>query len=402
MTKALFRQEAIDAIASSHLGRPRLGAPRGIVLAGGSLLLLVALSIWQIGKTDYTRRLPVFGIFDEDNERSILSRSFGDVVELNVTEGDQVIRGQYLGRIVSQQFDPNILAQRETLESELESQISSRNLTSKLYDRETTLLTLKTEQTVRLIRLTASDVRLQQEKISRLKTQFERTTRLYHEGYLSNADWLTLQTALITEQQRLNNHREAGIRLRQQMDEFIHTKKIKEIDLQRALKHIDTQTARLRSQLLNLDSSHQQLLHAPIKGRVTRINAKIGETLQPGSSVMHLTTGLVSDSATLRVPSFAAGFINVGQELNLEVDAFPAQRHGRIKARVVHVSDHTVPDLQGDKSFIARLSVDTAELIRGDAGRYLPGMKFRAYISIERKSIFTWSISPALKILKLS
>ena len=55
--------------------------------------------------------------------------------------------------------------------------------------------------------------------MDKLEQQFREISRLRDQRYISNIDWLNFETSLISERQNLNQHRQAGVRLRQELTE---------------------------------------------------------------------------------------------------------------------------------------------------------------------------------------
>ena len=99
-------------------------------------------------------------------------------------------------------------------------------------------------------------------------------------------------------------------------------------------------------------------------------------------------------TGTLNIPPAAAGHLASGQQLALELDAFPAQTYGRIEAVVTQLSPHTVSTPDRNGYFRARLSIQSNERIES----ILPGMTFRTYIPVEKRTLFSWFLKPLRKL----
>ena len=402
MTSELFRQEAIDALSRSNLGEPRLSAPPGLTICALSIIVLVLASAWYVGNHDYARRYPVAGTFDANHAKQVIARQIGELAELTVSEGDVVERGEYLGRIATgstDAVDSRVIAGIHDQINALHRIFSS---TQERHVHEKDLLADRRSRILQLLKLTARDISLQRSKVDKLEQQFREISRLRDQRYISNIDWLNFETSLISERQNLNQHRQAGVRLRQELTEADNRIRDQNHEYTQTMSRLKIQLADLEGRLVQQEENRCQQLLAPASGRITRVDLTPGAPVLPGMPVLHISGDVPAYSGSLRIPSYAAGFVRVGDHLDLDVDAFPSQRHGRISAKIVHLSDHPIAQEDGRDAYVARLQVDAGSLRRNDTGRYLPGMNFRTYVRVENRTIFNWITAPLLKVLNLS
>ena len=75
-------------------------------------------------------------------------------------------------------------------------------------------------------------------------------------------------------------------------------------------------------------------LSAPIAGKVTALTMRSGQRVSPQTQVMTIIPEGATLRAELNVPSQAIGFIEVGQDVRLAIDAFPYQRFGTVTGKV--------------------------------------------------------------------
>lgn len=397
MSTQLFRQEALDAIDSSGDREFRLNPPAFVSHVSLFTICLVLASAVFIGNTGYARKHVVFGSFDEHHVAQIANRQLGEMVRLSVKEGDQVKKDQYLGSIrQTSKYNYDKLQAQTQIQIERLQQIAEDD--DAQFKKSVAHLSSQHQRTGLQLKLSLADIKLQADKVSKLNQQVTQTSILHNKGYLSNLDWLNFQTSLITEQQQLNHQRQQAINLRHQLEEISsrietaeHADKIRRAEN-------DIQLSQLQALLLEHSDRNQQDLYAPQDGVITRIAFSPGETVFPGEIVLAVSEAQPQLTASLLIPSAAAGFINTGQELQLEVDAFPATQHGRIKATVVNVSDHIVNLKNQSSGYEAKLTIDAGTLKRTDHGRYLPGMNFKTFIRTEHKTLFHWLLAPLMRI----
>jgi membrane fusion protein len=106
----------------------------------------------------------------------------------------------------------------------------------------------------------------------------------------------------------------------------------------------------------------------------------------------------------LQVPTRAAGFLALGQEVKLQVDAFPFQRFGTITARISGLPV-AVSRPQGDAGAKAEpVYLVTAKIqdptVRAFGSKHMlqPGMTFTASIVTAKRSLFEWLFEPLLAV----
>ncbi len=85
-------------------------------------------------------------------------------------------------------------------------------------------------------------------------------------------------------------------------------------------------------------------LRAPIAGRVqSSVIANVGQVITSGQEIMRV----VPRDSKLEIQAYVAnrdiGFVTVGQEAVVKVEAFPFTRYGSIKARVKRIASDAIP-----------------------------------------------------------
>jgi membrane fusion protein len=129
-----------------------------------------------------------------------------------------------------------------------------------------------------------------------------------------------------------------------------------------------------------------------------------GQTVQP----QRLQLEIVPDNSPLRaellIPTRAAGFVRVGQEVRLLYDAFPYQNFGAYTGRIAELSNTVVTKTDAMGPIVPEEPVykALAVLDRPDVdanGRKVPleaGMLLQAKIILDRRSLARWALDPLL------
>ena len=149
-----------------------------------------------------------------------------------------------------------------------------------------------------------------------------------------------------------------------------------------------------------------ELILAPITGRVTGLQAKIGTSAAVGKSLLSIIPEDSSLEVVLLLPSSAIGFVEPGQDLRLMYDSFPYQQFGTQAAQLVSISEAPIsarelhsPFEVGGPVYIARakLASDTIRVL-GEQRRLTSGMSLSADIILERRSLLDWLLEPLYSV----
>ena len=107
--------------------------------------------------------------------------------------------------------------------------------------------------------------------------------------------------------------------------------------------------------------------------------------------------------AEIYVPTSAIGFLEVGQDVSLALDAFPYQRFGTMPARITAIASAPIAQAtaQGDAMPVY---IVTAALERDAVRAYgqeevlIAGMTLTARITTEEQSLIEWLFEPLFAV----
>ena len=138
---------------------------------------------------------------------------------------------------------------------------------------------------------------------------------------------------------------------------------------------------------------------------------------------------IVPNDAKLEIeavlPNREAGFVKIGQDVELKIDAFPFTRYGLLKGHVLNVSSDAEPQPNGPENYTAgnvrradstanleaserlvylvKISIDDAkENLDSKEIQLIPGMSVRAEIKTGKRSIASYVLSPLAQYLQES
>ncbi len=160
----------------------------------------------------------------------------------------------------------------------------------------------------------------------------------------------------------------------------------------------------LDQQIVQNDDQRTLILKAPQSGIVTRL------TVRPGSSV-DITTPVLTVipddgvlEANLYVPSSAAGFLSIGQAVELQYDAYPFEKFGLQHAVVSSISRTSVAPTELPFLVTSQepMYLITARLQKATITAYgreeplVAGAKLQAELILESRRIWQWIFEPLI------
>ncbi len=427
MTTPLFRSEVIQSKQASWMGPIHLAHnPRFTIVASIALVLagaLLAFGAW--GKV--ARKVRVPGVLMPQWGTVELSPAVsGVLLEQRVKEGDWVEQGQVLfvvntDKTSAEGSTASLLAshlaqRRSTLLAERSSRMAqSRQREAHLTDRIRSL-SLETAQATQEQALSKRRVELAQKTSARFE-------QMAAEGFVSDIQAQGKQEELIDLQSRLENTLRNGVALAREhkaaQADLAHLQKqlaIELLQLDRNLASLDQETAEVQSRKTSS-------VLAPQAGQVSTVHLSLGAMAQAGQTIASLVPQANAQAphhsahtlvAALFAPTRTTGFIQPGQEVWLRLAAYPYQKFGLAKGRVLKVSGTPIapqdlPHGQGTALMASTQSNEPlfriqVELVSqhvmafGVAHPLRPGMTLEADVIHDVRGIWEWVFEPLLAI----
>lgn len=139
-----------------------------------------------------------------------------------------------------------------------------------------------------------------------------------------------------------------------------------------------------------------QALRAPVDGTIGQLSLHTeGGVVEAAKPIMTVVPSDERLVAEVKLLNRDAGFVSVGQQVALKLDAFPFSRYGTVQGRIVSVSPDAVDDEKLGTVYIVRVALDRATVDRGDRTvRLVPGMTATADIVTGSRSFLSYLTSP--------
>jgi membrane fusion protein len=190
------------------------------------------------------------------------------------------------------------------------------------------------------------------------------------------------------------------------------------------LLQLDRALASLDQEIAENQSRKTSSVLAPQAGQVSTLHLSLGATVQAGQTIAsllphtqltpHTSPDDPSLMAALFAPTRTAGFIQPGQEVWLRLAAYPYQKFGLAKGRVVKVSGTPIapqdlPHGQGTALMASTQSNEPLYRIQvalasqqvmafGQTHSLRPGMTLEADVIQDVRGIWEWIFEPLLAI----
>lgn len=157
--------------------------------------------------------------------------------------------------------------------------------------------------------------------------------------------------------------------------------------------------AELSGRLTRLKAAEAYSVNAPASGLVTALSSHEGASVDSGKPLMLILPPKGRLIAELEVPQGAIGFVSVGQDVKLMIDAFPYQTFGTVDGRIIEVSSAPISVGRGPKAYVARALISKTSIRAfGQERPLLPGMDLNARIITRRQSLFAWLFEPLFAV----
>jgi len=408
--RQLFRQEAIEfQRGQREFGDIALLQPVSTKLLVWLLTAVVTIAIVFLCFAQFSRKQTVSGfLVPAAGTLKVFPTREGVVTAVYVTEGQQVKAGDPLFTIATPEIaadgeDVNAakLAALKHQKAALGQQIAAEQKNAAAERERLTALVASTQQQIADLR---SQIDIQAQRVQLSETLVGAAKDLLAKGYMSVVEGKRREDAVL-------EHKQALASLRRQVSE----QQGKLAEAQYSLKELPTATARkiqpLRDQISEIDQRSADskgrgsyVVRAPGTGRVSMLQVSKGQTAQ----LQHLQLEIVPEDAPLQaellIPTRAAGFVRVGEEVRFLYDAFPYQNFGAYTGHIAELSNTvlTKTDTAGPITPEEPVYKAIAVLDRPDvdaSGKKMPlqaGMLLKAEVILDRRSLASWILDPLL------
>ncbi|MEM7663648.1 MAG: HlyD family efflux transporter periplasmic adaptor subunit [Pseudomonadota bacterium] len=411
MSSDLFRKEALDYQSASGA---RWGAPTGVLPPSWSrITLLLAVFMGALlaflFNVDFARKETVRGKLRVDGaEAKIYALEPGLISQVFVEDGQLVANGDPIAEIRSDRFMVSGGALSEAtlaaLETEKETLVARKNALVTSADLNRKDAEQRLEDAIRKEGEARAQYEVAQGRLGIARKRATDAEEFLAEGLIAEPQLNErLDAVAVLEQSVLQVEAQIGDAVSAQSRNRLEIDQVK-AGLARDLTDISQRLSQIDAQMQRTESETTHMLRAPIAGRVTALQARYGEQAISG---MPLAIVLPENSelvAEIYIPSRAIGFVEPGQQVKLQYDAFPYQKFGIAYGEVAVVASTAqlpqeigTPSQTNEPVYRVGISLEAQSLEAFSKQMPLQaGMELTADIVLENRRLLEWLLEPLL------
>ncbi|MFJ2680137.1 HlyD family secretion protein [Pseudomonas sivasensis] len=410
----MFRSEAAASRQANWLGEIVLVKPVSFAILTIIAILFAAVVVVFFLFGSYTKRVTVPGqLVPFSGQLKIRSPQYGLVLERFVEEGQSIKQGDLLFRLSSERY----AGDSRPVQAEVSDQLLQRRVS--LSDELMKIKQLQSEEQ-KSLHSKLSSLRRQldtldqqtsnQEKLVALATNAVRRYQgLMDKGYISMDQLQQRQAELLGQHQTLQGLARETSALNQQLVEAQHELSGISSRQENQLAGVQRTLSSVQQELVESEAKRVVNVTAPRAGVATAILAEPGQTVESARTLMSIVPANSYLQAELYAPGKAIGFLQVDDPVRMRYQAYPYQKFGQHRGKVVSISKATlsaielanmtgsVPGLglEGEQLYRIRVDIEAQSVLAYGKLRSLQtGMLVEADVLQETRYLYEWVLEP--------
>ncbi|MCY9855126.1 HlyD family secretion protein [Vibrio mediterranei] len=403
----MFRKEAIASKQHRLLGEVIMTQPRHIYRASSIVFLFFIAIIIFLSQANYSRKTTVMGyISPEKGVVKVYTARSGTIEKIYVKPGDSVKLGDNLVKIINSQslstgvelslaLEKELIIQKSILQKELMA-------TRKFNDKEKLRLESQLEQSRKSILALNTTKKTKQEILILKEKQLNKNKGLAKVGYISDNNLDIIKEEYLSALESFNRLEREISNMNLEITALEHERKslpeqsiLREAEVQRKISEIKTS-------IMEIDNQFEFVEKAPESGIVATIHPVIGSRVSENTPLLSIIPKNSPLEIELLLPTSAAGFVSIGDKVNIRYDAFPYQKFGvktgyisNIDKILILPSEKVLPINVDEAMYRAKAKLD--EQLINAYGMKFPlkvGMTAEADIILEKRTLLEWLLDP--------
>jgi membrane fusion protein len=413
--QGLFLDEVLEARRGGWLGSVRIATPISHRLWTLAALLTCTLILIWLFSGHYTRRERVPGsLVPKAGLIELTATSPGRVTQVTAQEGTPVHRGDVLvalsGATVSARIGDTaeaVIAQLNVERTHLQGDIADAKTSSE--NKAQGLRVQRGELRMQLQQLD-SQLAIQRQQVTSLRALLTKIEPLVSKGYVSQLQVQQQEMSALEAESQIKALSRERYQTEQQLSGIEDQVRQLPLDTQAKLSESSRQLAQVQQSLDQSEAQRSSVLRAPQDGMVSSVLVQSGQAVTAGQPVVAIVPYGTPLQAQLLVPSSAVGFVHVGQSVNLRYEAFPYQKFGLQRGRVLTVSRNALTPAeiqllvgQTPQQSLYRVQVEIDKQAISAYGKpqaLKPGMALDADIMMDRRRLVELAFEPLFGISK--
>lgn len=400
----MFRTE-VEAFRRDRLaGDVVISVPMAWQTIGYLLLASIVAAIAFLSVAGYARVETVNGVIvPEAGVTAIVPSRSGVIASLPVREGQMVPAGTPLafiraevdsaaGASFNDQAQAAIARQDQSLVAQSQASASAS------VAQQAQLSALRAGLVDEIAQM-QSQIAIQKTLVAAAREDLSRALKIADRGFISGNDLERRRETVSLREQGLSQFRQSLAAKRSALEQAERSSAQLQAQARAQAADITAQRAQLAQEAANAAGSSSYVLRAPVAGKVTALTARVGQPASTGDALMTIIPANSALRAELDAPTSAIGFIKPGQEVRLAIDAFPFQRFGTIKGKVLTVATSAISRERAegttDLVYPVTVALERQQLMAyGHLEPLVPDMTVTARIVTEKQSLLQWLFAP--------
>ena len=423
MQSPLFREEVLESHKKNAYGTVVLTYPITnwvlVACALGLITLLISFAVF----TKYTRHEKISGVLEpSEGVVKLYAPQIGKLKSSSIRQGAIVHKGDVLLTFASEHETKNGLPIEAELDKQLNGQLVDlrQELVSTLALQQADAATSRSTLASLLSNRENLNAELSKmrKRVDYTKTALNSYEKLAQSGYMSLLQVQAKNDELIDQEIRLHEVTQSIATLEADIKRVQHDLENLPLRASVAKAQLGRTISNAQSEISKQQKAHNWTIVAPCDGVISVLNIAENQTADLGTPLIIIIPKNSRLRAKIYAPSHSIGFLRQGQSVNLKFDAFPFQKFGFIKGRLLSVAES--PILSSEISLGTRLAVSgglesTAinsssssepmytiiidlenQFVNayGTRQRLLPGMQVEADIQLDTRTVYEWLLEP--------
>lgn len=265
-------------------------------------------------------------------------------------------------------------------------------------------LMLTIEQENSELNLSRSEQTRLEKDITYWKEEEKVAKNLYEIGSLSKLEWKNKEKELNNSIKQLEATKikivQIGQKIAESKKNLMGTQEERRKNILSQIVELDKKINELSSQSVKAEESYKyQKLVSPVNGTVHGLASyTIGGVLKPAETAITIVPEGTKFMAEIMILNKDIGFVKKDQDVEIKVEAFPFQKFGTIKGKLVNISPDAVQDEKIGYVYKALVSMDKNYFnLNGQDKIISPGMTLTAEIKTGKRRIIEFFLSPVIK-----
>src|SRR5215217_2045464 len=403
LPRPLFRKEAIQFQQQNRQwGDVALLQPLSTKVVAWFLATSAAVIILFLFIAQYSRKETAIGyLTPTSGTAKIFAPQRGTIKAVHIEQGSTIREGQPLltietDRIAADGIDVNA-SMLNTLRSQkaliAENIKGEEQRTGSERDRLTALVRGLESEIAQL----QGQIQLQTERLKVTESDLDAADQLRSKGFMTAVEFKHRQMQVLEQRQAISAlHQQLAARKNQLTETNFTLRQLPTVMAQK-VQALRNDLAATEQRIAEIDGRRAYVIRAPTAGRISTLQAKIGQSADPQRLQLEIIPEHAVLQAELLVPARAIGFVEPGQPVRILYEAFPYQHFGTYTGHVVKVSqtlltgsDAAGPIALKEPAYRITAALDRVDIdANGKKIALQPDMLLKADIILERSEEHT-------------